>query len=183
MRRRNDFEGIEMDCAEVRRLIPLASGGDVGEEEAEAVRAHTAVCVDCRRVWEKYLGDREALKGLSSLPLPSDVESRLHSFIDSVLRERSRKERLQPAARIARFVTVAAVILVALCAVLFSVFEEPKEGAEPKGPETVFERVEYYRTMRGAFENASLKKKVKATPAEREDCRLLDSADTSSFDF
>ena len=172
-----------MDCAEVRRLIPLASGGDVGEEEAEAVRTHTAVCADCRRVWEKYLGDREALKELRSLPLPSAVESRLHSFIDSVLKERSRRERLQPAARVARFVTVAAVILVALCAVLFSVFEKPKEGMEPKSPETVFERVEYYRTMKGAFENASLKRKMKATPAEREKCRLLDSADTSSFDF
>lgn len=163
--------------------MPLASGGDVGDEEVEAVKVHTATCAGCRKLWERYLADREALEGLRSLPIPSDVEDRLCTFIASMFKERNREERLRPVARAARVATVAAVILVALCAVLFSVFEEPKERVEPKQPETVFERVEYYRTMRGAFENASLKRKIKATPAERENCRLLDSADTSSFDF
>lgn len=170
-----------MECIEARKLIPLASGGDVAEEEQEALSTHIEDCAACRRLWQKYLADREAIKSLCSLPLPEETEKRLLNFFDTLLKRR--KKTPSPVMRIVHILTAVALILITFSILFISILEEEKKEDKPTQPKTVFERIEYHRTLRRAYENASVDGKMKAMPAEREKCRLLDSADTSPFDF
>lgn len=50
-----------MTCRKVRKLIPLAAGGDLRPRPASAVRAHVAACPACRAKLEEF---RAALAGI-----------------------------------------------------------------------------------------------------------------------
>ncbi|MCX7702611.1 MAG: hypothetical protein N2234_00690 [Planctomycetota bacterium] len=170
-----------MECERVRKLIPLVSGGDGEIEETSLVERHISVCSSCNTLYQQYLSDREALKTLSSPSIPPSVEEKLKNLVETSLIQQ-RKKRAPLTVRIIRKITGVALIVVAILAFLFYMGrEEPLQ--EEKPPEGVVERVEYKRMMNRAVENASIEENEKTTPAKREKCRLLDSADTSHFDF
>jgi predicted anti-sigma-YlaC factor YlaD len=53
-----------MTCRKVRKLIPLAAGGDLRPRPAAALRAHVAACPACRAELESF---REAMAGIRSV--------------------------------------------------------------------------------------------------------------------
>jgi hypothetical protein len=175
-----------MDCRKVRELIPLVSGGDSETADVEFVKNHIASCSTCNKLYQKYIADRHALNSLNSFTLSDSIEERLKAISNSVIANRTtseRKKKVTPfAVRIVRVLTGTALILIALLALVFYLGGQ-KPPKQEKAPEGIVERIEYNRMIKRAIENATLDEKEKVTPAEREKCRVLDSADTSSFDF
>jgi anti-sigma factor RsiW len=59
-----------MTCRKVRKLIPLAAGGDLRPRRAAAVRAHIGTCPDCRADLEAF---RAALEGIKTMAKAESV--------------------------------------------------------------------------------------------------------------
>lgn len=50
-----------MRCRKVRRLVPLAAGGDLRPRQAAAFRAHADACPGCRAELERFRADLAAI--------------------------------------------------------------------------------------------------------------------------
>lgn len=71
---REQLEG-GLTCSEAERAISLQLDGMLPLRERGALRAHLRACPDCRALAKRTRGQRSALRGLGTLPLPAALAS------------------------------------------------------------------------------------------------------------
>jgi hypothetical protein len=78
-----------MQCTHAEKLIPLFTGDDLPEREADDLRRHLESCENCRRLAAEFEESRDWLCGFASPPVD---EAMLDGVRDSVLRDIGRIE-------------------------------------------------------------------------------------------
>ncbi len=82
---------MDMNCEEVRDLVPLYAGGELEEGERVAAEAHLAFCADCARELDLYREIRAELAGLRGDEPPPATWRELREGIEAELFPRRRR--------------------------------------------------------------------------------------------
>ena len=120
-----------MDCRRARDRLVLHVDGALPAAEAEAVRAHVAVCADCAHRLAAVVAVGRALEALPPMAAPDDLWANVRRGVRAEAvtrgRRRARVRRLVPA-----FAPLAAAALLVL-----GIFIQPKPTttAPPPAPE------------------------------------------------
>jgi len=74
-----------MNCEEIRDLLPLYAGGELGPEERMAAEAHLSLCAECGRELDLYREDRVRLADAREDEPPPGVLKALREGIEAEL--------------------------------------------------------------------------------------------------
>lgn len=117
-----------MTCRKVRKLVPLAAGGDLRPRQAAAFQAHVDACPGCRAEIERFRADLAAITAEARAgDVPGWSETEWGALMGRVRSEasleRSRAGSRAGLARRPRWAAASALGAVAGLAVLFILFK------------------------------------------------------------
>jgi len=120
-----------MNCARVRKLLPLHAGGDLPPRRAARLQAHLDGCADCRRELESFRTARAEVRAAAAAePLPGWSEAEWKALMVRATAGRIERGRPALAAR-PRWALAAGTLGVALIAVAILVTGVFKTGPAP----------------------------------------------------
>jgi hypothetical protein len=140
-----------MKCAQVKKLLPLFTSGELGPEEQRAIKEHVARCARCQKEAGEYTVLLEAAGGIGSVETPPGFhEEFLRETMNRVAGgpdrapERGRARRV-PAARRWRYALAGAAVVILVAAVWIFIAVYPDQSRLAQGPslEEYLERADF----------------------------------------